>query len=166
MKLYDNINGIVLVSLIFILWAINLGKECPCDKETERECIRHEFYGVQFNHLIFFVFLGYVFPSYFYTWMIIGVLWEYLEYLLDKNPLLVVKYIGGCLNNAPSNYVHSKNKLYNYFVFKGIPKYVNPIDKLFNIENSTLHGWHGSVAELIPNYVGFMCGYYLNKMTI
>jgi len=164
MKLYDNINGIILFSCIFILWAINLGIQCPCNKETTNLCTRHEIYGVQYNHFILFIFLGFYFPSYFFTLLCISILWEYFEYLLDKNPDFVVKYIGGCLSKPPANYNHSKNKIHNYYVLKGIPKYINPIDKYFNIKNSTLHGWHGSPAEIIPNVLGFGFGYILNKI--
>ena len=35
---------------------------------------------------------------------------------------------------------------------------MNPIDKLFGIKNSKIHGWHGSVAEIIVNIIGFEIG--------
>jgi hypothetical protein len=79
---------------------------------------------------------------------------------------LVVKYIGGCLKYPPSNYNHNKNNIANYTVYRNIKKPLNPIDKFFNIKNSTLHGWHGSVAELVPNFFGFLIGIAINKLII
>jgi hypothetical protein len=55
---------------------------------------------------------------------------------------------------------------YFYTVYRGIEKPLNYIDKLFNVKNSTLHGWHGSVAELIPNLIGFLIGYTINRFCL
>ena len=162
--LYNKKEGLFVFGVLFLLWAINLGYNCPCDKEPNQLCIRNEFYGVQFNHFLLFIFLGFLFPSFFYTLMVVGIIWEYLEYLLDKYPDFTVKYIGGCLSKPPKNFHNHQNKLYNYSVYKGIPKYLNPVDRLFNIKNSTIHAWHGSVAEIIPNFLGFYVGYSLNKI--
>ena len=171
MSLYKNFynkpRGILLVFLLFLIVMIITGIDCPCKyKNARNECSRLEFYGVQYNHFIFFIFIGFMFPSYFFTWLILGILWEIFEYYLDKYPEIVFNYIGGCLSDSPKNFDHNNNHPYYYTVWKDIPKYLNPIDKYFNIQNSSKHGWHGSVAEIIPNIFGFAVGYLLNKLFI
>ena len=113
-----------------------------------------------------FIILGVLFPSYFYTFQALGILWEFAEHLLDVYPIYVIKYIGGCLRYPPSNYNHSKNSLANYTVYRNIKKPLNPIDKFFTIKNSTLHWWDGSVTELVPNLFGFLIGIALNHLLI
>jgi hypothetical protein len=159
--LYNNKTGIIVFCAFFLIWAYFLGKDCPCTGNTK--CIRKEFYGVQLNHLFLFIIIGMFFPSYFVTFQILGILWELFEHLLEKYPILVTKYFGGCLQYPPNGYIEKNNPRYHYTVYRGIKKPLNPIDEFFNIKNSTLHGWHGSVAELIPNVVGFIIGYYINK---
>ena len=113
-----------------------------------------------------FIILGVLFPSYFYTFQALGILWEFAEHLLDVYPIYVIKYIGSCLRYPPSNYNHSKNSLANYTVYRNIKKPLNPIDKFFNIKNSTLHRWHSSVAELVLNLFGFLISIALNHLLI
>ena len=84
MKLYNSYKGLLLFTILFLLWAYTLGKSCPHDKDTK--CTRYEFYGVQLNHFFLFLFLGYFFPSFFFTIQTMGILWELFEYYLDKNP--------------------------------------------------------------------------------
>ena len=135
---------------------------CNCNKKTIY-CNRYEFYGVQFNHFIFFLFLGFYFPSYFILIQLLGIIWEFLEYILDKNEILAMNYFGGCLSEKNNNKL---GKPYFYTVYKNIPKYQNPIDKYFEIENSTIHTWHGSIAEIMPNIFGFSLGLIFNKIFI
>lgn len=160
LNLYNNHNGIILVGILFLLAMYYLGKKCSCTDINKTTCIRKEFYGVQLSHLYFFIILGFLFPSYFFTIQLYGALFEAFEYYLDKNDEIVKKYIGGCLMNKPNNV--SNNDISNYTVYRNIPKYLNPIDKFFGIKNSTLHGWHGSVAEIVVNIIGFIIGYILN----
>jgi len=164
MEFYNNDYGVLLFCTFFIYWAYSYGRDCPCDKNTT--CIHVEFYGIQLNHLILFIILGLLFPSYFYTFQALGILWEFAEHILDVYPILVIKYIGGCLRYPPSNYNHSKNSIANYTVYRNIKKPLNPIDKFFNVKNSTLHDWHGSVAELMLNFFGFLIGIALNHLFI
>ena len=79
---------------------------------------------------------------------------------LDKNEKFAFS-IGGCL--AKKDYKLSKEWYYNYLVTEGKQKYVNPIDRLLGIKNSKKHGWHGSIAEIFVNLLGFGIGSYLNK---
>ena len=53
-----------------------------------------------------------------------------------------------------------------YIISKNHNKYVNPLDRLFGIKNSKIHGWHGSVAEIVVNIIGFKIGSYLSKVKI
>jgi len=160
MKLYNKKNGVVVFCIFFLLWAYFLGKSCPCTGNTP--CVRKEFYGVQLNHLYLFIFLGMFFPSYFYTFQLLGISWELFEHLLEKYPSFVTNYFGGCLQYPPAGHIEKNNPHYDYTVYRGIQKPLNYVDKLFNVKNSTSHGWHGSVAELLPNLFGFLIGYYIN----
>ena len=164
MNFYNNKNGIIVFCIFFLLWAYSLGQSCPCSKN--KNCIRKEFYGVQLNHVSLFIVIGMIFPSYFYTFQLLGILWEVFEHILEKYPILVTKYFGGCLSYPPTGYTEKNNPHYSYTVYRGIKKPLNYVDKLFNIKNSKLHGWHGSVAELIPNFFGFLIGYSINKFLI
>jgi hypothetical protein len=160
MKFYDNLNGLIIISLLFISTMLFMGYMCPCDNDKNNRCMRHEVYGVQFNHLIFCIFLGFYFPSYIFLLIIISTLWELLEYYMDKYEKFVMKNIGGCLMKNPNN---KPNYIYDYIVYKDEPKYLNPIDQFFGIKNSLKHGWHGSVAETLLNYIGLYIGYQINK---
>jgi len=164
MNLYNNDYGVLCFCTLFLYWAYSYWTKLSCNKNTS--CTRIEFYGIQLNHLILFIILGLLFPSYFYTFQGLGILWEFAEHILELYPKLVIKYIGGCLGYPPSNYNHSKNSIANYTVYRNIKKPLNPIDKFFNIKNSTLHGWHGSVAELVHNFFGFIIGIDLNHFLI
>lgn len=165
MKFYNNYNGIYLFILLFILWAINMGGICSCDNPDPR-CIRHEFYGVQLNHFFLFLILGFIFPSFFFILMLLGLTWEIFEYFLEFYEKFTMEIIGGCLAKAPFNHNEKNNKPSEYIVYRDIPKYMNPIDKFVGIENSKKHTWHGSVAELIPNFLGFCTGYFINRLLI
>lgn len=146
----------------FILWFINLGKACSCGKQKKQnseDCYRFEIWGVQPNHFYLFAFLGYFYPEYFYLIQTVGILWEIFEHLLERYPKWGFK-LGGCLDNKPK-----KDNWHNrHLIYKGKEKYYNPLDRLFGIKNSKVHGWHGSAAEIIVNIIGFGFGYYLQKL--
>ena len=82
--------------------------------------------------------------------------------ILDKNEKWTIKNLGGRLSERPN----IKNSIYNFKVYKGMDKYVNPIDKFFNIKNSKLHFWHGSIAEVVTNIISFIVGIKINKYII
>lgn len=65
------------------------------------------------------------------------------------------------MNNPNPN---SMNHPTNSIVYRGEEKYLNPIDEFFGIQNSRIHGWHGSVAEIVVNIIGFAFGYMLNRV--
>ena len=157
-------NSLKCLVYVFIIWSIimyGIGfTSCSCKFDTGL-CNRYEFYGVQFNHFLFYLFLGYFFPSYFYLTQIMGIIWEVFEYYLEQHEEFAKKYFGGCLSKKPENI--PLNPPYFYKVYKDIPKYQNPIDKTFNIRNSTTITWHGSIAEIIPNILGFLVGAYIHK---
>ena len=95
-----------------------------------------------------------------------GILWELLEILMDKNENYTIKLFGGCLSEKPKPKKKTSgdgDSIYNFNVYKKTNKYLNPIDKYFNIKNSKIHFWHGSIAEIIPNVLGFWVGVLLNK---
>jgi hypothetical protein len=80
--------------------------------------------------------------------------------MLDKNEKWTIQHLGGCLSEQPNNI---KNSIYNFKVYKEVDKYVNPIDKFFNIQNSKIHFWNGSIAEVVSNIIGFIIGMGINK---
>ena len=158
-NLYNNINGVILVCICFVVVMYYKGKyQCECNKNTTN-CIRREIIGVQYSHILFFIFLGIGFPSFFWTFQTLGLLFELFEIVLDKNEKWTMQNFGGCLSEKPKNI---KNSIYNFKVYKGIDKYVNPIDNFFKIKNSKIHFWHGSMAEVFSNILGFILGICIN----
>jgi hypothetical protein len=83
--------------------------------------------------------------------------------ILEKNEKWTIQNLGGRLSESPKNI---KNSIYNFKLYKGINKYVNPIDRFFNIKNSKLHFWHGSVAEVVSIIISFIIGININKYII
>lgn len=170
LKLYNHPNGIILFCLLFTLWAYNLGQSCPCDTTTSTAstvstlCNRYEIFGVQPNHFILFIILGVAFPNYFITFTVLGSAFEYAEHLLDRNPEFVKKYIGGCLSERPKDW--PQNTPSNSYVFAHEKKQLHSVDEIFNIKNSTIHGWHGSVAEVFVNIAGFIIGMMINRFLL
>lgn len=161
MKLYNTVKGVLLVIILFNLIMLFYAKfYCNCKLNTIF-CIRHEILGVQYSHIYFYILIGLLFPSYFWTFQILGILWEIAEIYLDHNNLFTMKYLNGCLSKKP-NYIQQQS-IFNYKVYRNNTKYVNPIDRLFNIKNSKLHFWHGSIAEIFANVIGFYIGLWLNK---
>ena len=164
MKLYDTYQGLIVFSLVFMLFIVETMYSCSCKDPSKTRCVRHEFYGVQLNHFGLFLFLGFVFPSYFYTLQILGVLFEIAEGILDHHDDFVVNYVGGCLMKRPTN--QPESSLANTVVFKNEEKYLKPIDRWVGIQNSKIHAWHGSAGEVVMNFLGFVAGYGLNRVLI
>ena len=172
-KLYNHPNGIILFCLFFALWAYNLGQSCPCDTTSSSSsssssssisptlCYRYEIFGVQPNHFILFTLLGVAFPNYFITFTILGAAFEYAEHILDHNPDFVKKYIGGCLSKRPTNW--PQNTPSNSYIFAHEKKQLHAVDEYLKLKNSTIHGWHGSAAEVVVNMAGFGVGMMINR---
>ena len=160
-NMYNRLYGVLLMAAIFAVSMYVVGVvSCNCDYDTGF-CKRYEFYGVQFSHFFFFTFLGFYFPSYFVLIQTGGVLWEVFEYYLEQNEEIAKHYFGGCLSEKPAT--QTFNPPYFYRVYRDIPKYKNPVDQLAGIDNSKTIIWHSSVAEIIPNVVGFLFGSFLNQ---
>ena len=162
-KFNDKDYRLIAVIILFIAWFFTYGPSCPCGKRKKHKikgCYRFEIMGVQTNHLYFFIFLGYFFPEYFFTIQGLGVLWELFEMYLDHNERFASRF-GGCLSERD---ITIGNSWYNdRLVVAGEKKYLNPIDRLFGIKNSTVHSWHGSVAELFVNLIGFAIGAFFSR---
>ena len=150
-----NVIYIFVFILLFIYWVYSVGKNCPCPSKNTGKCYRLEFYGIQPNHIYLFILLGYCFPEHFYVLMLLGIIFEAVELYLDIYPDIVYKYIGGCLDKVPEGRT--------YLIGKG-GRPDNIIDSLFGISNSKIHGWNGSILDIITNLVSFMYGAYLNKL--
>lgn len=164
MKIYNNINGVIIVLILFNVAMLYHGKyNCSCDVEHTK-CVRHEILGVQYSHLYFFIFIGFFFPSYFWTFQIVGLLWEFFEIFLDRNESETIKYLDGCLSKKPKHI--GEQSIYNFKVYKNVDKYLNPVDRFFNIKNSKIHFWHGSIAEVVLNVIAFFIGFGLNKLLL
>ena len=157
MKFYNSKNGLILIFFFFSISILLLGKLCPCDNKVRFYCKRTEFYGGLYSHLLFFIFLGYYFPDYFYTLFLAGILWEIFEYFIDDN--LILKKNFGCLSKSQKNIIKKK---YYYNVYRNDQqKYNNFFDKLFKLKKSEIHMWHASLADIIMNVVGFGIGYFI-----
>ena len=138
--------NLIIICGLFVLWFLFVSNSCPCPSTStnNKGCTRVELFGIQYNHMYFFLTLGFFFPNHFFIIQALGIIWEIFEYLLDvvirknKNYL---KLIGGCFDPNRSE----KNVL-------------NPIDRFLNIKKSTVHGWHHSVAEVLTNIVFYKLG--------
>ena len=156
---YNNKKGILLVFILFLIYILIVKYNCNC-VNPNKYCYRKESYGIQINHAIFFMFLGIFFPSYFYTFVLLGIIWEFFEYLIHIFPSLF-NLMQGCMIN--NNYPNIKQKKYLFFVYKDEEKPLNIIDSFFNIKNSKTHLWHHSIAEIIINIIFFIIGKSINK---
>ena len=145
----------MLLWIIFLLLLMTK-RICPCDSTPSPFCYRLEFYGVQYIHFFLFAVLGMMYPDKFYEVQAIGVVIEIVEYFMDKHEEATKNLLGGCFHDNPTP---GKKQHPAFFkVYRGESKYYNPIDKLFGIKNSTEHFYNGSVAELVPNVLGFLVG--------
>lgn len=145
------------VIVAFIIWFFLEANKCSCKKQI-KDCSRTEFYGFQYAHFFFFIFLGFMYPDQFWFWIILGALWELFEYWLSKNPK-IVNQLGGCLSKEGD-----KGPLWMRKVYGNEQKYENFIDKQLGIKNSTEHKWHYSVGENLTNILGFLLGRYLKTI--
>lgn len=164
---YNSGKGVLAFCVLFVVWSCWYGMiRCPCPGGAERGrlCHRKEFYGVQLNHLVLFIVLGAVFPDFFYAFMVLGALFELWESWLDRNDRFVFDHLGGCLAMRPS--VWRADRPHDTHVFAGEHKPLNMIDKALGIRNSQVHGWHGSVAEVVVNGVGFGIGVLANRLAL
>lgn len=152
--------ALFIILIVFIFWVFGTKTSCPCDNDKndkKNKCFRFEIWGVQVNHFIFFLILGFFFSEYFFTIQLAGIIWELFEYYIHIEPKML-DHIGGCLDKLNTNVEWEKK----FIVSKDIEKNYNPIDKLAGIKNSTIHGWHHSIAEIILNIISFSFGSYLN----
>jgi hypothetical protein len=158
-----NVYLIIGVSILFIGWVFNLGLECPCPSTRKNEgCMRYEILGIQPSHFIFFIIMGFFFSNYFYTFLILGILWEIFEYYLHKDSKFLKK-LGGCLELPGKTKPKTRGLGFGEIIYANRMKKYNAIDRFFGIKNSTKHGWHHSVAEVLLNIAGFYVGSYLHN---
>ena len=161
--LYNKNTQLAIVGILFIVWFFLMCINCPCGYKNvnkRKGCYRFEIFGVQTNHLYFFIFLGYFFSEYFYLIQSAGVLWELFEMYLDKNEKFAFS-LGGCLGRP--DYKLRSEWYYKHLVTERKEKYLNPLDAALGIQTSKKHGWHGSVAEIVVNLIGFGIGSYAHK---
>ena len=163
---YNSVHGILAFCALFLLGCRWYGKvACPCPARSgspDLFCFRKEFYGAQLNHLALFIVLGAVFPDFFGTFMVLGFLFEISQAWLDHNEAFAISHVGGCLLERPAWW--RPDKPYDTHVFAGETKPQNPIDAVFGIRNSRVHGWHGSMAEVLINAIGFVIGMLGNRL--
>ena len=143
---------ILILLYVFVIINLYLNKLiCPCDNNRSKGyCYRYEYKGILIRKYFTFFILGYFFYEYYLFIIPTIILWELFEIYLDKNENIVFKF-GGCLDKD----IYNKE----YIVGYNEEKYLNPIDKFFNIKNSKKHMWHGSIAEIIYGILFFIFGY-------
>jgi len=154
-------NKIYILILLYIFAILKLYINtiiCPCNNNKNKGyCYRYEICGILPTKFITKFILGYFFYEYYLFIIPTIILFELFEIYLDKNEELVLKYIGGCFD------IDKYNK--DYLVGYNENKYLNTIDKIFDIKNSKKHIWHGSIAEIFYSLIFFLIG-YLSKFTI
>jgi hypothetical protein len=142
---------------LFILWVFIHGMACPRNNKNPC-CVRTEFYGFSYSHLLFFILLGYLYPNDMVKYLTLAFLFELVEYWLTKNPNIVEK-LGGYLSTAK----HQESPLWFRKVYGNEKKYENFIDRSLGIESPTDHTWHFSLGENVTNVLGFLIGQYISK---
>lgn len=152
-------NKIYYLIIIFIIIFIQLlfyTIICDCKNNNKNLCFRYEYKGILISKILLLFILGLFFSKYYLVIFIIFILWEIFEMYLDRNNNIVFKY-GGCLDKD----IYNKEYIVGYNEIK----YLNFIDKFFNIKNSKKHMWHGSISEIIYGILFFILG-YLTKFII
>ena len=140
----NNVKITIIIIILFILYYLYRGRMCPCPNHLEgNNCHGLEFYGLQINHLIFYFFIGYLFPTHFFTWQLLGFIWELLEFIPSYYPN-ILPYLGGCIE---------KSKINDY--------YINILDR--GIPRNKYHFWHPKLSDLVLNLIGFGIGYILKN---
>jgi len=138
---------IIFIVILFILYYIKRGKidcACPSTKNnTKMKCYRFEIYGLQINHLLFYTIIGFCYPNYFYTWQLLGLIWELIESIPIFYPF-ILNYIGGCIDK--------KHKI----------NIINPIDSWIYVPKN--HFWHPKLSDLLLNLIGFKIGSFIKKI--
>lgn len=139
---------ILLVITLFIIYYLVRGRYmCPCPYPGNNFCYRTEMYGLQMNHLLFYIIIGYLFPKYFLTWQILGICWELIEFLPTYYPHIFLPYIGGCIQ-----------------LDKRDDFYVNIVDRW--LPRSDEHFWHPKLSDILLNITGFMIGYFIIRKQV
>ena len=149
-------NYLIIIFIIIFIQLLFYTIICDCKYNNKNLCFRYEYKGVLISKILLLFILGLFFSKYYLVIFIIFILWEIFEMYLDKNENIVFKY-GGCLDKD----IYNKEYIIGY----NEEKYLNIIDKIFNIKNSKKHMWHGSIAEIIYGLIFFVIG-YLTKFTI
>ena len=148
---------IIIFIIIFIqLYLYTIICNCNNNNKDKGYCYRYEYKGVLISKILLLFILGLLFSEYYLIIFSIFILWDIFEMYLDYNDNIVLKY-GGCLDKD----IYNKE----YIVGYNEEKYLNSIDKFFNIKNSKKHMWHGSISEIIYGIIFFILG-YLSKFTI
>ena len=146
----DKIYYLIIIFIIITIQLFLYTLICNCKNNNKNYCYRYEYKGVLISKLLLLFILGLFFSEYYILIFTIIILWEIFEMYLDKNDSKVLKY-GGCLDKD----IYNKE----YIVGYDEDKYLNPIDKYFGINNSKIHMWHGSIAEIIYGILFFILGY-------
>ena len=92
--------------------------------------------GWSITHLLFFMFLGYRFPNYFFEAFLAGAFWELLEEYLGENRPSWMGGFGDCSLSTDQ------------------------------LKKSHKNWWFGRASDLIVNMIGFVIGQYLRTGTI
>lgn len=134
--------SILIIIILFVIYYIIRGNLiCPCpSKHNKNYCYRTELYGLQLNHLIFYIIIGYLYPKHFITWQILGIIWELFELLPTYLPNIFLPYMGGCIQ---------KDKVDKF--------YINILDRW--IPRNKEHFWHPKLTDILLNIIGYLIGY-------
>ena len=92
--------------------------------------------GWSISHLLFFMFLGYNFPKKFQFIMIIGIIWELLEYLVSNTNIKIFDFLRGVSTCKIST------------------------DTLDD------HWFYSKWSDLVMNLIGFIAGRYISSQRL
>ena len=140
----------IAIIIAFITYYALIGSRCPCPNvqasdDVQIDCHRGEA-NAALSHFVFYVGLGYAFPTWFWFWQGLGVLWEIVELYVHRNQWLL-SYTGGCVH---SDMIGKQEG--------------NHLDRLIGIHPPDNHVWHPSVSDIAYNLIGFGVGVLASKV--
>ena len=140
----------IVIVIAFTTYYALIGSRCPCPNtqasdDAQLDCHRGEA-NAALSHFAFYMGLGYAFPTWFWFWQGLGVLWELAELLVHRNQRLL-SYTGGCVHTDMTGKQEG-----------------NSLDSLFGINPPHNHVWHPSASDVAYNLIGFGMGVLASKV--
>lgn len=129
------------VTMLFYVFGVNGVSLDPLNKNIIRLPLLNWHYSFwPISHYIFYTFLGYHYPQFVFIFLIIGIIWEIIEFIAGK-------VIASFIKDHPHHTIANK-----------IAKQFNKLKKIQYTVDAM-----GSFSDIIFNAFGLMTGYYMSR---